>query len=123
MAKHHFDVEEECECDTVEPARKQPKTPKSKKMTKMKKRVYVTKSDIRDGWTGGECHCPVARAIKRAFPMTYVRVGGKTSTVGKKRGIKLPPQVTEWIRHFDAQAFEARDSNTSVKPFRFTLEF
>jgi hypothetical protein len=75
-------------------------------------RVDVTQEDIEEGARGDCNFCPVARAIRRAFPTKSVFVGANTIGVGGER-LEMPDDVDEFVCAFD--------SYCDVYPFSFEL--
>lgn len=75
-------------------------------------KIDVTQEDIDHGMPKCFYDCPVALAIKRTYGIEYARVNGYI-LVGLKRGALTPPDVTTFIKQFDAGHY--------VEPFSFEL--
>lgn len=80
----------------------------------IKYEVEVTQRDIDEGKTRDCTHCPVALAIARAMGLPEVHVA-HDFFVAASGGpeIKLPPEVSIFIRQFDLRE--------PVSPFTFEL--
>jgi hypothetical protein len=65
--------------------------------------IKVTRNDISRGESHSCSLCPVARAIRRAFPGKTVTVGCALVNVDGYRTIELPPMVRNFIRDFDSK--------------------
>jgi hypothetical protein len=83
-------------------------------------RIRVTQRDIDEGVQNNCFHCPVARAIKRAFKAAEVWV--REIIIIKKLGSQLtyvtPPAAVDFIERYDSSMLEFE----SPKPFSFTLD-
>jgi hypothetical protein len=83
-------------------------------------RIRVTQRDIDEGVQGNSFHCPVARAIKRAFNAAEVWV--RDIVIVTKAGVKetyvTPSAVQDFIERYDGAVLEFE----SPKPFSFTLD-
>ncbi len=78
--------------------------------------VEVTHADIRNGWRGSECYCPLAKAIQRAFPGSRVWIDSWSIDVvgtGFDYVFKPSDELLDWMEDFD--------SNKEMSPFSFTL--
>jgi hypothetical protein len=76
-------------------------------------RIVITQKDIDTGIKGNIWHCPIAKALTRAFKKLYV-VGGVTyrEYLTEER-LPLPLKACNFIGDFD--------NGKSVKPFHFTI--
>lgn len=81
----------------------------------MSKIIEVTSEDIRYGTPQSANSCPIARAVKRAFPGVTVSVDASTIIVDGKVARTQPPQAT-FVRSFDDSS--KRDQ---AKPHKFVL--
>jgi hypothetical protein len=83
-------------------------------------RIRVTQRDIDDGVQSNSFHCPVARAVKRAFKATevWVREMIIVTTAGKRETYVTPPEAEDFIEKYDSALLEFE----SPKPFSFTLD-
>ena len=79
----------------------------------MSKTIKVTQEDIDKATPASCCYCPIARALRRAFPRRRVAVGPIFITVGRERAYP-PVKACEFITAFD--------SGRTVKPFSFKLD-
>src|SRR5260370_31786862 len=83
-------------------------------------RIRVTQRDIDEGVQSNCFHCPVARAVKRAFKATEVWVR-EIIIVRKARSQRTyvtPTAEVDFIERFDSAMLEFE----SPKPFSFTLD-
>jgi len=83
-------------------------------------RIQVTQRDIDDGVQGNSFHCPVARAVKRAFKATevWVREIIIVTKAGKKKTYVTPPDAEAFTESYDSALLEFE----SPKPFNFMLD-
>ncbi len=83
-------------------------------------RIRVTLRDIDDGVQGSSFHCPVARAVKRAFKATevWVREIIIVTKAGRKETYVTPPEAEAFIESYDSALLEFE----SPKPFSFSLD-
>jgi hypothetical protein len=82
--------------------------------SKRRVRVQVTALDIRRGFRGSACHCPMARALRRAFGYRrVVKVGVHYLWIGARRLYH-----TDQTRRF----IDRYDDERRVRPIVFTLE-
>ena len=83
-------------------------------------RIRVTQQDIARGVQGNSFHCPVARAVKRAFKAAEVWV--REIIIITKSGSRLtcvaPPEVEDFIERYDSAILEFE----SPRPFSFSLD-
>jgi hypothetical protein len=83
-------------------------------------RIRVTQGDIDEGVQSNCFHCPVARAVKRGFKATEVRV--REIIIVRKahlqRAYVTPETAVDFIERFDSAIHEFE----SPKPFSFTLD-
>jgi len=82
----------------------------------MKRKIEITKADIKKGWAGAVRDCPIARAIKRSLRIDTIHVGQSMASFdfhNRKFSLFLPSKVTSWIGRFD--------NEKNVKPFTFIL--
>lgn len=83
-------------------------------------RIRVTQQDIDEGVQGNSFHCPVARAVKRAFKAD--EVWGREIVIVTKAGSQqtyvAPPEVEDFLESYDSAILEFE----SPKPFSFTLD-
>ena len=75
-------------------------------------KIYVTKSDIKEGIQCSSGQCPIARSLQRRFPGRHVSVGAHGGAVGG-RIFPLPPSAQRFIVRFDV--------GRKMRPFSFTL--
>jgi hypothetical protein len=83
-------------------------------------RIRVTQQDIDRGVQGNSFHCPVARAVKRAFKAAEVWVR-EIIIVTKPRSQRTyvtPPQAEDFIERYDSAMLEFE----SPRPFSFSLD-
>lgn len=78
----------------------------------MKRRIRVTQANLAKGARQNEFGCPIACALHRVFPHTYVEVCQSTITVGQ-RTVAMSRRLEHLVRDFDAGA--------SQQPYSFTL--
>lgn len=80
--------------------------------------INVTQDDIDHGVRGSSEFCPIARAIKREFPVwTYCSVGNSYLSIARsddERGWRLPAEAQRFILDFDTNFHK-------VHPFSFEL--
>jgi hypothetical protein len=83
-------------------------------------RIRVTQRDIDEGVQSNCFHCPVARAVKRVFKATEVRIREIiiVRKAGSQRTYVTPAAAVEFIEQFDSAILEFE----SPKPFSFTLD-
>ena len=83
-------------------------------------RIRVTQRDIDEGVQNNCFHCPVARAVKRAFKAAevWVREVIMVRKARSERAYVTPPAAVEFIERYDAAMLEFE----SPKPFSFTLD-
>ena len=83
-------------------------------------RIRVTQRDIDEGVQGNSFHCPVARAIKRAFKAAevWVREMIIVTRAGVRETYVTPSEVRDFIERYDSAVLEFE----SPKPFSFTLD-
>ncbi len=83
-------------------------------------RIRVTQRDIDEGVQGNSFHCPVARAVKRAFKATevWVREIIIVTRAGKKKTYITPAEVEDFVERYDSAVLEFE----SPKPFTSTLD-
>ena len=83
-------------------------------------RVRVTQRDIDKGLQSNSFHCPVARAVKRAFGASEVWVRGIIIVMkpGSRETYVTPAVVSDFIGSYDSAVLEFE----SPKPFSFTLD-
>lgn len=79
-------------------------------------RIQVTKEDVAAGLPVDAFSCPVALALRRAFPRLDVGVGHNTLHVGRSRLI-LPPRAQRFVGNFDMTM-----PWPWVRPFSFDLD-
>ena len=83
-------------------------------------RIRVTQRDIDRGVQGNSFHCPVARAVKRAFKAAEVWV--REIIIITKSGSRLtsvaPPEVEDFMERYDSAILEFE----SPRPFSFSLD-
>lgn len=84
----------------------------------MRKRINVTKTDIKRGKRASECECPVARAMLRHFGVvsvgfTSVYFGSREKSVR----LSLPDGIMNFIRRFDDGV-----RSYQLKPFSFIID-
>jgi len=83
-------------------------------------RIRVTQQDIDRGVQGNSFHCPVARAVKRAFKGAEVWV--REIIIITKSGSRLtcvaPPEVEDFMERYDSAILEFE----SPRPFSFSLD-
>ena len=83
-------------------------------------RIRVTQQDIDRGVQGNSFHCPVARAVKRAFKAAEVWV--REIIIITKSGSRLtsvaPPEVEDFMERYDSAILEFE----SPRPFSFSLD-
>jgi len=78
----------------------------------------VTQEDIRTGRQGGCCDCPVAKSIRRVFPIAEVDChyiypfGMHAAPV-----IRLPIRIETWVMHFDS----CNQFLHNLEPFQFFI--
>ena len=81
--------------------------------------IRVIQRDIDEGVQSNCFHCPVARALKRAFQADEVWV--REIIVVKKASLEqafvTPPAAADFIERFDSAVLEFE----SPKPFSFTV--
>lgn len=75
-------------------------------------KIHVTEDDIRNGTRCNKLGCPVAKALKKAFPQFKWNVDEKF--LHRRKKIKTPKSVAKFIACFD----EAKE----VEPFSFILK-
>lgn len=83
----------------------------------MKRKIVVTKGDIKKGIPSGVRDCPVALAIKRSLRIDTVHVSKEFTCFrfnNAEFDIYLPIKVTKWIDRFDDEK--------KVEPFAFYLQ-
>lgn len=83
--------------------------------------VRVTSDDIASGKRKDACHCPVALALKRAYPESEIFAGDdgelytyQAPAAPRVRVASLPPVANRFIEEFD--------DGYAVQPFSFTLD-
>jgi len=83
-------------------------------------RIRVTQDDIDEGVQGNSFHCPVARAVKRAFKAdgVWVREIIIVTKAGSRQNYVAPPEVEDFLESYDSAVLEFE----SPKPFSFTLD-
>jgi hypothetical protein len=83
-------------------------------------RIRVTQRDIDDCVQSNCFHCPVARAIKRAFKATevWVREIIIVRKAGSQKTYVTPTAAVDFIELFDSAMLEFE----SPKPFSFALD-
>ena len=83
-------------------------------------RIRVTQRDINEGLQSNSFHCPVARAVKRAFGASevWVREIIIVTKPGSRETYVTPPAVSDFIERYDSAVLEFE----SPKPFSFTLD-
>lgn len=82
----------------------------------MKQKISVTAEDIQNGTPECEVSCPVALAVRRAFPEALdICVDGFEIRVGDV-SVKTPEAVSVFIADFDYEEDE------DVKPFEFEID-
>ncbi len=83
-------------------------------------RIRVTQRDIDDGVQSNCFHCPVARAIKRAFEAAdvWVREIIIVKMAGSQQTYVTPQAAIDFIERYDSAMLEFE----SPKPFSFTLD-
>jgi hypothetical protein len=64
-------------------------------------RVYVSRADIEAGRRGNPLYCPVARAVSRANPIVFVKVGSNVLRMGG-HVYSAGALARKFIREFDA---------------------
>lgn len=74
--------------------------------------ISVTQEDIDHGVPFCSKKCPVALALQRKYPRSFVSVSNKAFTVGKKTRV-LSPTAARFVSSFDRY--------TKVRPFQFTI--
>ncbi|MFN4838776.1 MAG: hypothetical protein ACK4Y5_00725 [Acetobacteraceae bacterium] len=74
--------------------------------------INVTARDIKLGIPCSKQSCPIARAIRRRFPRSRIKVHAWCLTINR-RIISTTPQVTRFIN--------ALDDGKRVRPFKFDL--
>lgn len=77
----------------------------------MKLKIEVSKEDILIGTPRSAYNCPIAAALKRAFPNSHIRVAGTIFIDGRR--LSLPDICNTFMVAFDA--------NKAVEPFKFEL--
>jgi hypothetical protein len=82
-------------------------------------RIRVTQRDINAGVQGYAFHCPVARAVKRAFKADEVWVREIIIVIkdGIRQTLVTPFKAADFIESFDSAVLEFE----CPKPFTFTL--
>ncbi len=80
----------------------------------MRKKIVVTKGDIKNGLPSDECFCPVALAIARGLKTEVVEVWGDGDFYINGKIIEQPEKVETFIDRFD--------SRKDVKPFSFFID-
>lgn len=83
-------------------------------------RIRVAQRDIDDGVQSNCFHCPVARAIKRAFKAAevWVREIIIVKMAGSQQTYVTRQAAVDFIERYDSAMLEFE----SPKPFSFTLE-
>lgn len=90
-------------------------------------RIDVTAEDIATGQPGRECHCPIARALARAFPAaTRISVWPSDSDVFEGDAPYITIQGDASLKlalPAEANSFALRfDGGNAVEPFSFDLD-
>jgi len=82
--------------------------------------IRVTQRDIDEGVQSNCLHCPVARALKRAFQAdeVWVREIIVVKKASSEQTYVTPPAAADFIERFDSAMLEFE----SLKPFSFTLD-
>lgn len=62
--------------------------------------VKVTASDIANGERGSACRCPIALAVKRAYPGKTVSVTATNIEVGASQ-VRTQPDQSQFVNDFD----------------------
>ncbi len=83
-------------------------------------RIRVTQRDIDEGVQGNSFHCPVARAVKRAFKAAevWVREIIIVTKAGSQYTYVTPPAAQDFLERYDSAILEFE----SPRPFSFTLD-
>lgn len=81
----------------------------------MSKIIEVTAEDIRYGTPQSANSCPIARAVKRAFPGATVSVDSSSIIVDGKVARTQPPQAT-FVKNFDKS-----EKRSEAVPHKFVL--
>jgi hypothetical protein len=83
-------------------------------------RIRVTQRDIDEGVQGNSFHCPVARAVKRAFKAAevWVREVIIVTKAGSQHTYVTPLEAQDFLESYDSAILEFE----SPRPFSFTLD-
>lgn len=81
----------------------------------MTTQITLTQEDIKNGFAGSSTSCPVALALRRAFPEDGIQVDGVSLIIGDHE-IDVTDAVGYFIENFDS-------GDEPVKPFTFTVQF
>ena len=83
-------------------------------------RIRVTQRDIDNGVQGNSFHCPVARAVKRAFKAAAVWVRDIiiVTKAGSQHTYVTPLEAQDFLERYDSAILEFE----SPRPFSFTLD-
>ena len=83
-------------------------------------RIRVTQRDIDEGVQGNSFHCPVARAVKRAFKaaQVWVREVIIVTKAGSQHTYVTPLKAQDFLEWYDSAILEFE----SPRPFSFTLD-
>lgn len=76
-----------------------------------KLKIEVSREDIQRGIPKSACYCPIALALKRAFPNSHIKVTGTLFIDGRR--FSLPAICNTFMGAFD--------TNKAVEPFEFEL--
>jgi hypothetical protein len=83
-------------------------------------RIRVTQRDLDVGVQGNSFHCPVARAVMRAFKAARVWVRDIiiVTKADSQHTYVTPPAVLDFLERYDSAILEFE----SPRPFSFTLD-
>jgi hypothetical protein len=83
-------------------------------------RIRVTQRDIDNGVQGNSFHCPVARAVKRAFKAAEVWVRDIiiVTKARSQHAYVTPLDAQDFLERYDSAILEFE----SPRPFSFTLD-
>lgn len=79
-------------------------------------KITVTTEDIRSGKACNPWQCPIAKAVTRQVPNTFVEVGSAHVVIDNEY-VPLPEHVVDFIAAFDGKL------PTGVAPFEFEVPY